>query len=119
MHINELTYNELSASQFVPNNWGHIDISTYTTYTDDEEVCFKLAVWSLQCKFADLVQEYFYQLEYGTGSECTLDSLLIFKWGLEVLNRYNPRDIVDNTTDYNSISYSEILAILQKLNNKY
>jgi hypothetical protein len=118
MHTNELTYNELSASQFLPNDWGHIDLSGYS-YLEDEEVCFKLAVWSLQCKFGNLIQEYFYQLEYGTSTACKLDSLLVFKWGLEVLNRYNPRDITMDTTDYNVLQYSTILKILQTLHNKY
>lgn len=119
MHTNELTFNELSASDFLPNDWGHIDISGYSEYLDDEEVCFKLAVWSLQCKFATLVQEYFYQIEYGISTNCTLDNLLLYKWGLEVLNNYNPRDIAENTTEYNAMSYSDILTILQQLHKSY
>lgn len=119
MHTNELTFNELSASDFLPNDWGHIDISGYSAYTDDEEVCFKLVVWSLQCKFAGLVRNYFSELEYGINHTCTLENLLLYKWGLEVLNNYNPRDISGNTTDYNALSYSDILAILQTLHKKY
>lgn len=118
MHTNELTFNELSASDFIPNDWGHIDISGYTNYADDEEVCFKLAVWSLQCKFASMVKNYFQEVAYGINSTCTLQFLLLFKWGLEVLNGYDPRDIAEDTTEYNAMVYSDILTILQKLNNQ-
>tara|TARA_R110000803_G_scaffold210806_1_gene283833 strand:- start:1805 stop:2161 length:357 start_codon:yes stop_codon:yes gene_type:complete len=118
MHTNELTFNELSASDFLPNDWGNIDLSGYD-YSADEEVCFKLVVWSLQCKFGGLVEKYFQQLEYGINDTCTLNELLLFKWGLEILNDYNPRDIVTNTTNYNVMKYSIILNILQILNNKY
>ena len=117
MHTNEITYNELSASDFIDVKWETIDISNYSNYTDDEEVCFKLAVWSLQCKFGKLVKKYFDGLNYGVTSQCTLEKLLDFKRGLEVLNRYDPRDIEDDTTDYNEITYSKILKILEKLSN--
>lgn len=118
MHTNELTFNELSASDFIPNDWGHIDISSYTDYADDEEVCFKLAVWSLQCKFAKLVTDYVNHLSYGISQPCKLKELGSFKYGLEVLNNYDPRDIAENTTLHNSLPYGTILKILQKLNNK-
>ena len=120
MHSNELTFNELSASDFLSNEWGHIDINTYTAYADDEEVCFKLAVWSMQCKYASLVSTYFSHLNYGIHiSNNSLGCLVNFKNALKVLNRYNPRDIVGNTTDYNALSYNTILKLLQTLNNKY
>jgi hypothetical protein len=119
MHSNELTFNELSASDFIDLEWGHIDISGYANYTDDEEVCFKLAVWSLQCKFGKLVNDYFRHLRYGIQSNCTLDSLVDYKRGLEVLNSYDPRDITGDTTDHNVIEYSTILKVLQKLHKGY
>ena len=119
MNTNELTFNELSAGDTIPNDWGHIDISIYTDYSDDKEVCFKLVLWSLQNKFANLVKSYFDHLTFGINKEGTLENLKTFKLGLEVLNRYNPRDIVGDTTDYNTITYSTILDIIQVLYNKY
>lgn len=119
MHTNELTFNKLSAGDFIDLEWGHIDISGYANYTDDEEVCFKLAVWSLQCKFGQLVNKYFRELSYGIVRACTLEDLIDYKRGLEVLNRYDPRDIDGDTTDYNVIEYSKILKILQQLHKKY
>ena len=119
MHTNELTFNELSAGDFIANDWGHIDVSSYANYTDDEEVCFKLAVWSMQCKYGACVAKYYAGLEYGISNDCQLAKLKIFRDALSILNRYNPRDIVTNTTDYNVMSYSTILDILQILYNKY
>jgi hypothetical protein len=118
MNSNELTFNELSTGEFVPNDWGHIDIFNYD-YSEDEEVCFKLKVWSLQCKYAELVKCYLGYLSFGYPCGNMLTKMKIFKSGLEVLNRYDARDIDGDTTDYNVISYSTILNILNILNNKY
>lgn len=119
MHTNELTFNELSASDFIDLEWGHIDINNYAEAREDEEVCFKLAVWSLQCKFGKLVSKHFQELSYGIVNSCPLDNLLTFKRGLEVLNNYDPRDIENRTTDFNVIEYNVILDILQTLHKKY
>jgi hypothetical protein len=115
---NEITFNELSASDIL-NEYGYIDISGYTTYTEDEEVCFKLAVWDLQCKFATLVRQYADHLNYGIHTNSGIDCLKTFKNGLQLLNRYDPRDIAGDTTDYNTLTYSTILNILQTLYKKY
>ena len=119
MHSNELTFNQIAVSEFIPNIWGTIDINSYTTYKDDVQVCYKLSVWSLQCKFAKLVNTYVNHLIYGIPQPCNLEELTIFRYGLEVLNDYNPRDINNDTTTYNDIKYSTILKILKTLNNKY
>ena len=98
MHSNELTFNQIAVSEFIPNIWGTIDINSYATYKDDVQVCYKLSVWSLQCKFAKLVNTYVNHLIYGIPQPCNLEELTIFRYGLEVLNDYNPRDINDDTT---------------------
>lgn len=123
MHSNELTYiNELDASDIVPNDWGHIDIyeydnsGDYSVYSDDPEVCFKISVWQLQCKYSKQVLNYVNGLRFGVDCSELFEKLISFKAGLEVLNRYNPRDIVEDTTDYNVVSYSTIRKILNKLN---
>jgi len=128
MQSNELTFNQIAVSQFIPNIWGTIDTGAYPAasgvYTDDVQVCYKLSVWSLQCKFAKLVNTYVNHLTYGIPQPCKLEELTVFKYGLEVLNDYNPRDIPllaggAGTVVYNSTKYSTILKILQTLNNKY
>ena len=117
-HTNEITFNILSAGDIL-NNWGQIDLSGYPTYEDDEEVCFKLSVWSLQCKFATLVTNYSNHLTYGVKCGKDQKCLKIFQNGLKLLNRYDPRDIVGDTTDYNNLPYSTILTIINTLHNKY
>jgi len=130
MQSNELTFNQIAVSEFIPNIWGTIDINTYvgptltSVYTDDVQVCYKLSVWSLQCKFAKLVTDYVNHLTYGIPQPCKLEDLTAFRYGLQVLNDYNPRDIPalaggTGTVLYNSIKYSTILKILKTLNNKY
>ena len=128
MQSNELTFNQIAVSEFIPNIWGTIDTGAYPAssgvYTDDVQVCYKLSVWSLQCKIAKLVNTYVNHLTYGIPQPCKLENLTIFKYGLEVLNDYNPRDIPTlaggtGTVLYNSTKYSTILKILQTLNNKY
>ena len=61
---------------------------------------------------------------YGIPQPCKLEDLITFKYGLQVLNDYNPRDIPavageKGTVLHNSIEYSTILKILKTLNNKY
>ena len=115
MHTNELTFNELSAGDSISNSWGNIDISGYALAREDDEVCFKLTTWSLQCKYAALVQVYINYISFGLATQCMLDNLINFKRGLEVLNRYDPRDITGDTVIYNTVTYSEILKIIGKL----
>jgi len=79
--------------------------------------CFKKKVWQLQCSFATKVGTYFNNLSYGIPCTRSLNDLMIMKYGLEVLNNYNPDDIYNNTTEYNIITYSEIQNILTQLNN--
>lgn len=89
-------------------------------YTLDKEVCFKLSVWNLQCKFSKKVLEYINKLSYGIVSDCLLEDLLEFKYGLEVLNRYNPKLFgTEAGQELNSISYETIVKLLNKLSLKY
>jgi hypothetical protein len=103
---------------------------SYTTYnstksvpvecTIDKEICFKLSVWNLQCKFSKKVLEYINKLSYGIVSDCLLEDLIEFKYGLEVLNRYNPKLFgTEPGQELNSISYETIVNILNKLSLKY
>jgi len=117
---NEITYNDLDAGDITNDfQFNYIDISAYTAYTTDSEVCFKLKVWDLQCKYSCLVEKYNSHLIYGVATQEMLDKLSIFRHGLIVLNSYNPRDIDADTVLYNAITYTCIQSILQTLYNKY
>ena len=118
MNINELTYNQLDPQDFIPVDWCSIDLTKYSgEYSADLEVCFKLNIWNLQCQFGKLVNQYINSLSYGIDCGDLLLTLKKFKAGLEVLNSYDPRDILMQTTNYNIIPFTTITKILSKLNS--
>ena len=85
-------------------------------YTLNKEICFKLTVWSLQCKFSKKVLQYINKLSYGIMADCLLQDLFLFKYGLEVLNRYNPKYFgTTEGEDLNTINYDTIVKILSNL----
>ena len=81
--------------------------------------CLKLKIWSLQCKFSELAEKYMNNMLLGISCPEQLDYLKTFRRSLKLLNRYDTRDVVDQTTDYNVISYATIISILETLEKKY
>jgi hypothetical protein len=81
----------------------------------EEQECFPIKVWNKQCEFAQCVAKYLQALQFGAFSSesCKkLETLKNKKRALEILNCYDPRDIENNTTEYNSITYSKIKKLL-------
>lgn len=112
MNTNELTYNQIINGDIIPNDWCSISNTDYS----NKEVCFKLTVWSLQCKFSKKVLDYINKLTYGLPTNCILEELIIFKYGLEVLNRYNPKYFgTTQGEELNAINYITIVKILSNL----
>jgi hypothetical protein len=58
-------------------------------------------------------------MQYGGICEGQFERLTMYRRLLKILNRYDVRDIVSNTTDFNKITYSEITEIIESLQNKY
>ena len=81
--------------------------------------CYKLKVWNLQCKFSTLAEKYMNNMLLGITCPEQLDYLKTFRRSLALLNRYDTRDVVDKTTDYNVVSYATIISILETLEKKY
>ena len=81
--------------------------------------CYKLKVWSLQCKFSTLAEKYMNNMLLGISCPEQLDYLKTFRRSLSLLNRYDTRDVVAETTDYNVILYATIISILETLEKKY
>jgi hypothetical protein len=79
--------------------------------TPDEE-CFNILVWNKQCEFAQCVLKYLRMLEFGVNSCTMLEDLKNKRRALKILNCYDTRDIENNTTEYNTITYSEIKKLL-------
>lgn len=76
--------------------------------------CFEKLVWKLQNQFSKCVEKYLNQLNFGMTCCSMLESLKQMKRGLDLLNRYDVRDIPNDTTDYNDWTYTEIKSILNK-----
>lgn len=83
------------------------------------ELCYKLIVWNLQCRYSTLVNNYLLNMQYGGICEGQFERLIMYRRLLKILNRYDVRDIVSNTTEYNAITYNEIKEIIEYLQNKY
>lgn len=83
------------------------------------DICFKTVLWKLQQKYGTLVYNYMLALQYGTICEGQYEKLLSFRRLLLLLNRYDIRDIPNDTMMYNVIPYSFIKKVITILNNKY
>lgn len=74
---------------------------------------FNQKVLSDQCCFAYDVEKYIQKLEYGIKNNEMFLDLNNRKKSLEILNNYDRRDIYEDTTLYNNISFSKIKKLLQ------
>jgi hypothetical protein len=77
--------------------------------------CYKLAVWNKQCEYSKCVLEYVNNLIFGIDVCKLEESLKEQRRILEILNCYDPRDILGNTTNYNTITYTKIKQLLNHL----
>lgn len=92
-------------------NTGYICFSEPVPVNETEE-CFNILVWNKQCEFAQCVLKYIQALKFGNVSCEALENLKNQHRALEILNCYDTRDIPNNTTDYNTLSYSQIKKLL-------
>lgn len=83
-----------------------------TDTTDQDILCFFKLVWQEQCDFAQCVYNYVQLLQFGAAPCDALDELMNKRRALEILNCYDVRDIPDNTTDYNILTYAQIKKLL-------
>lgn len=99
------------------SNTGVICLDFPTPPTEEEEFieCYKKIVWSKQCKYSSEVLEYSQSLTYGTVCCNMLENLKQKRRILQILNCYDPRDILNNTMDYNTISYDIIKQLISKI----
>lgn len=90
------------------NAFSTAECSTLT----EEENCFKLIVWQKQCTFAKEVLNYIRLIQFG-GTCCdALEELKNKRRALLILNCYDVRDIDGDTTEYNTLTYSQIKELL-------
>jgi hypothetical protein len=84
------------------------------TYETQEEVqaCYDAIVWDKQCSFAKETLNYLKKLEFGMTCCDDLEHLKNKRRVLLILNCYDTRDILDNTTEYNTLTYDTIKDLL-------
>lgn len=83
-----------------------------TDTTDQDILCFFKLVWQEQCEFAKCTLNYLNLLQFGAAPCDALDELMNKRRALEILNCYDVRDIPNNTTDYNVLTYAQIKKLL-------
>lgn len=97
------------------SNAGNIcfQLENYTTTDEANKECFDKLVWQKQCEFSKQVLSYLKKIQYGDFTCCDdLENLKNQRRILEILNCYDTRDIAYNTTDYNTLTYSQIKKLL-------
>lgn len=81
----------------------------------DEVSYFEAKLLSKQCQYKTDVVNYITQLQYGVICCKTLEKLKKHRRVLKMLQRYDTRDIPNNTMDYNAFSYTLIKKLLNLL----
>lgn len=87
----------------------------YTVPPTEEEIqieCYKKAVWSKQCQYSALVQQFQQAMVFGTVCCDMLENLKQKRRILNILNSYDVRDIFTNTNIYNNFTYTQIQQLL-------
>lgn len=74
--------------------------------------CYNKLVWSKQCEFAKEVLAYSKKLEFGMTCCEDLEHLKNERRVLLILNCYNTLDILNDTTEYNTLTYDTIKDLL-------
>ena len=75
--------------------------------------CYNLIVWQKQCEFGKEVLKYLRLLQFGVTCCDELEELKNKRRALLILNCYDTRDIPGDTTEYNTLTYSQIKDLLK------
>ena len=78
----------------------------------EAQECYPILVWDKQCEFAKATLKYLQQMQFGIFCCESLDKLKNKRRALEILNCYDTRDIPNNTTEYNTLTYQQIKNLL-------
>ena len=75
--------------------------------------CFDKLVWNKQCEYSKDVLAYLNRILFGyISSSSKIEALKNKKRALEILNSYDTRDIANDTTTYNTLTYTQIKKLL-------
>jgi hypothetical protein len=87
----------------------------YAVPPTEEEIqieCYKKAVWSKQCQYSTAVDKYRQAMIFGSVCCNMLENLKQQRRILNILNCYDTRDLYNNTTLYNTLTYTQIQQLL-------
>jgi hypothetical protein len=87
----------------------------YAVPPTEEELqieCYKKAVWSKQCQYSTAVDKYRQAMIFGSVCCNMLENLKQQHRILNILNCYDTRDLYNNTTLYNTLTYTQIQQLL-------
>ena len=95
-------------------NQGTICLAYIVPPTEEElEIeCFKKAVWSKQCQYSSAVDSYRQAMMFSSVCCDMLENLKQQRRILHILNCYDTRDIPNDTTLYNTFTYTQIQQLL-------
>lgn len=92
---------------------GQITFKDLALSADEEnKQCFDKLVWDKQCTFGKDVLKFVNEVSFGYLKTDAVECLKNRKRALEILNNYDTRDIENNKTDYNTLTYSQIKKLL-------
>tara|TARA_R100001443_G_scaffold111026_1_gene123521 strand:- start:117 stop:713 length:597 start_codon:yes stop_codon:yes gene_type:complete len=96
------------------NNNGNIVFNDPTLTVDQiNKQCFDKVVWNKQCEYSKDVLAYLNRILFGyISSHSKIECLKNKKRTLEILHAYDTRDIANNTTVYNTLTYTQIKKLL-------
>jgi len=97
------------------NNSGNIVFNDPTLTVDEiNKQCFDKIVWNKQCEYSKDVLAYLNRTLFGyISSSSKIETLKNKKRTLEILHAYDTRDIANNTTIYNTLTYTQIKKLLE------
>ena len=93
------------------SNLGTVELTLAIHYVFNTP--FDKLVWDKQCIFGKDVLNLVNEISFGYIKPGALDCLKNRKRALQILNGYDTRDIENDTTDYNDITYTTIKKLLE------
>jgi hypothetical protein len=96
------------------NNSGNIVFNDPTLSIDEiNKQCFEKLVWNKQCEYSKEVLAYLNRVLFGyISSSSKIETLKNKRRVVEILHAYDTRDIANNTTTYNTLTYTQIKKLL-------
>lgn len=83
-----------------------------------DEDCYHTETFGLQCRYGDLVHSYRWKLITGINDTKLKNRLIVWGKILQIILKYDTRDIGLSETKYNTLSERNIYDLIVKLKGK-